>query len=83
MNNKIIVTIRNTSVGILVTGYAPAIVARTSGSYDDCDPADPGYVEWEANTGSTLLNYYIDNESAVIRDMIENQLIQILEARNE
>lgn len=77
------IVIRNKAVNIKVTGYSPPTLAILSGLYGDSVPADPGYVEWEANTGNYLLDYYINNESDVIRESIEKQLMKVLEANNE
>lgn len=47
---------------ITVTDFSDSVEARTSGPPEDCSPAEPGHVDWHANTGNDMLNEYIDND---------------------
>lgn len=76
-----IITIGDTPININVLSYSPSIPAEISKLPEDCFPADPGEISWEADTGNDGLDDYINSAPDIIEYIEEELVIAIEEER--
>lgn len=85
MNEEFTIDIYGEQLTFIVENYEPPTPARINCDPNDSEDADPGSIEWRANTGSKLFDNYINDDPDMLQ-VVEIELekaIQRAKSENE